>query len=119
TTPSHTRALEKYPCTASTPKKKPAAAAIESRLDDKIFTCRGEGWTPPGSTRPIRDDEGEAHGAMNLLEAYTRSCNQYFAQLGVEVERQRMAEAASRFGNHVYDTGAESIGVGAFHNLWS
>ena len=113
------RALDEYYLPGSTLKTVTAAAAIESRLDDKIFTCRGEGWTPPGSTRPIRDDEGEAHGSLNLLEAYTRSCNQYFAQLGVEVERQRMGEAASRFGLHVYDTGAESIGVGPFHNLWN
>jgi hypothetical protein len=44
---------------------------------------------------------------------------QYRAQLGVEIERQRMGEAASRYGLRVYDTGAESIGVGAFHNLWN
>jgi penicillin-binding protein A len=113
------RALDEYYLPGSTLKTVTAAAAIESRLDDKVFTCRGEGWTPPGSTRPIRDDEGEAHGSLNMLEAYTRSCNQYFAQLGVEVERQRMGEAASRFGLRVYDTGAESIGVGQFHNLWN
>ena len=81
-----------------------AAARIESRMDDKTYTCRAEGWTPP-SNRPIRDDEGESHGSLGLLEAYTRSCNQYFAQLGVEVERQRMGEATSRFGLRVYDTG--------------
>jgi hypothetical protein len=113
------RALDEYYLPGSTLKTVTAAAAIESRLDDKVFTCRGEGWTPPGSNRPIRDDEGESHGSLNLLDAYTRSCNQYFAQLGVEVERQRMGEAASRFGLSVYDTGAESIGVGAFHNLWN
>lgn len=113
------RALDEYYLPGSTFKTVTAAAAIEARLDDKVFSCRGEGWTPPGSTRAIRDDEGESHGALNLLEAYTRSCNQYFAQLGVEVERQRMAEAASRFGLRVYDTGAESIGVGLFHNLWN
>src|SRR6266498_1305677 len=113
------RALDEYYLPGSTLKTVTAAAAIEARLDDKTFTCRGEGWTPPGSNRPIRDDEGESHGSLNLLDAYTRSCNQYFAQLGVEVERQRMAEAASRFGLRVYDTGAESIGVGAFHNLWN
>src|SRR5262249_54070706 len=91
-------ALEGYHLPGRTLKTLTASAAIESRLEDKIFTCRGEGWTPPGSTRPIRDDQGESHGTLNLLEAYTRSCNQYFAQLGVEVERQRMGEAAARFG---------------------
>ncbi len=113
------RALDEYYLPGSTLKTMTAAAAIESRMDGQIFTCRSEGWTPPGSTRPIRDDEGESHGALGLQDAYTYSCNQYFAQLGVEVERQRMAESASRFGLRVYDTGAESIGVGAFHNFWN
>jgi peptidoglycan glycosyltransferase len=113
------RALDEYYLPGSTLKTLTASAAIESRLDDKIFTCRGDGWAPPGSTRPIRDDEGESHGTLGLLDAYTRSCNQYFSQLGVEVERQRMGEAASRFGLRVYDTGAQSIGVGAFHDLWN
>jgi hypothetical protein len=113
------RALDEYYLPGSTFKTITASAALESRLDDKPFTCRGEGWTPPGSNRPIRDDQGESHGTLNLLEAYTHSCNQYFAQLGVEVERRRMGEAASRFGLRVYDTGPESIGVGPFHNLWN
>jgi cell division protein FtsI/penicillin-binding protein 2 len=113
------RAIDEYYLPGSTLKTVTAAAAIESRLEDKIFTCRGEGWTPPGSNRPIRDDEGESHGSLNLHDAYTYSCNQYFAQLGVEVERQRMGETASRFGLRTYDTGAGSIGVGPFHNLWN
>lgn len=113
------RALDEYYLPGSTFKTITASAAIDARLDDKVFTCRGEGWTPPGSNRPIRDDEGESHGTIGLLEAYTHSCNQYFAQLGVEVERQRMGEAASRFGLSVYDTAGESIGVGAFRNLWN
>jgi hypothetical protein len=113
------RAIDEYYLPGSTLKTLTAAAAIESRLDGQIFNCRSEGWTPPGSNRPIRDDEGESHGSLDLLDAYTHSCNQYFAQLGAEVERQRMAEAASRFGLRVYDTGAESIGVGAFHHLWN
>ncbi|MGH9855737.1 MAG: penicillin-binding transpeptidase domain-containing protein, partial [Blastocatellia bacterium] len=116
------RALDEYYLPGSTLKTITAAAAIESRLDNKNFTCRGEGWTPPGSGRPIRDDEGESHGSINLLEAYTHSCNQYFSQLGVEVERQRMGEAASRFGLRVFDTAGESIsrgGTGAFRGLWN
>lgn len=113
------RALDEYYLPGSTLKTITAAAALDARLDNKVFTCRGEGWTPPGSNRPIRDDEGESHGTIGLLEAYTHSCNQYFSQLGVEVERQRMGEAASRFGLGVYDTAGESIGVGALRGLWN
>jgi cell division protein FtsI/penicillin-binding protein 2 len=113
------RALDEYYLPGSTLKTITASAALETRLDDKVFTCRSEGWTPPGSNRPIRDDEGEQHGSINLLEAYVHSCNQYFSQLGVEVERQRMGEAASRFGLKVFDTAAESIGTGSFRRLWN
>jgi penicillin-binding protein A len=113
------RALSEYYLPGSTLKTITAAAAIESRLDDLEFTCRGEGWTPPGSNRPIRDDEGEAHGRLGLTEAYARSCNQYFAQLGVEVERQRMGDAAARFGLKVFNVAAESIGAGRRNDLWS
>jgi hypothetical protein len=113
------RGLDEYYLPGSTLKTLTASAAIEGRLDNKVFTCRGEGWTPPGSNRPIRDDEGESHGSINLLEAYVHSCNQYFAQLGVEVERQRMGEAASRFGLSVFDTAGESVGTGPFRGLWN
>ncbi len=113
------RALSEYYLPGSTLKTITAAAAIESRLDDRAFTCRGEGWTPPGSNRAIQDDEGEEHGRLNLTEAYTRSCNQYFAQLGVEVERQRMGEAAGRFGLKAFSTAAESLGAGRRYDLWN
>ena len=113
------RALDEYYLPGSTLKTVTASAALESGMGNNTFTCRGEGWTPPGSNRPIRDDDGHSHGSINLLEAYTLSCNQYFAQLGVAVERQRMGEAASRFGLRVYDSGPESIGVGSFRNLWN
>ena len=113
------RALNEYYLPGSTLKTITAAAALDSRLQDKVFLCQAEGWTPPGSGRAIRDDEGEAHGRIGLVEAYTHSCNQYFAQLGVEVERQRMGEAASRFGLKVFDNAGSSIGTGSIHGLWN
>src|SRR5206468_2705300 len=61
----------------------------------------------------------EAHGTLNLTEAYVHSCNQYFAQLGVEVERKRMGEAAGRFGLAVFEKASESIGSGRRYNLWN
>ncbi|HQR36276.1 MAG TPA: penicillin-binding transpeptidase domain-containing protein [Blastocatellia bacterium] len=117
--PMLNRAINEYYLPGSTLKTITAAAAIDARMEDKVFTCRGEGWTPPGSGRPIRDDEGESHGSIGLLEAYTHSCNQYFAQLGVEVERQRMGEAAARFGLKVFDSGIDSLRAGFAPNFWN
>lgn len=113
------RALDEYYLPGSTFKTLTAAAALDNRRDDSTFTCRGGGWTPSGSTRAINDDEGHVHGALNLLEAYTVSCNQYFAQLGVEVGRQKLGEAASRFGLRVFNNPADSIGTGQMPNLWN
>ncbi len=113
------RALSEYYLPGSTLKAVTASAAIEARLENLSFTCKSAGWTPPGSRRPIRDDEGESHGTINLTEAFTRSCNQYFAQLGVEVERQRMGEAAERFGLKVFTDPIDSIGSGRQFDLWN
>ncbi len=114
------RALHEYYLPGSTLKTITAAAAIEARQDNHSFFCQSAGWTPPGSGRAIRDDEGEAHGRLNLLEAYTHSCNQYFAQLGsMAVERKRMGEAAARFGLRVFENPADSIGSGSMRNLWN
>ncbi|MBO0719997.1 MAG: hypothetical protein J2P41_04205 [Blastocatellia bacterium] len=113
------RALSEYYLPGSTFKTITASAAIEARLDDQVFTCRAEGWTPPGSNRAIKDDKGEAHGTLNMADAYAHSCNQYFAQLGVLVERQRMADAAARFGLKVFTVAQDSIGAGRRNDLWS
>ena len=113
------RTISEYYLPGSTLKTLTASAAIESRLDGRTFVCRSEGWTPPGSTRPIRDDQGEAHGTVDLNEAFTYSCNQYFAQLGVEVERQRMGEAADRFGLRLFTNPRESTRAGRQDGLWN
>lgn len=96
--PLHNRAIFGRYSPGSTFKTLVATAAIESQLDRKVFTCRAEGWIPPGASRPIHDDKGEFHGQVDLSEAFTHSCNQYFAQMGVELDHQRMGEAAHRFG---------------------
>lgn len=113
------RALNEYYLPGSTLKIITASAALESRLADKVFYCRSEGWTPPGSNRPIRDDSGEAHGQIGLAEAITHSCNQYFAQLGVEIAHTRLGEAAGRFGLRVFEDPADSLRAGAQRNLWN
>ncbi|MFN0111034.1 MAG: peptidoglycan D,D-transpeptidase FtsI family protein [Blastocatellia bacterium] len=117
--PMLNRAINEYYPPGSTLKTLTAAAAIDARMDDKVYVCRGEGWTPPGSGRAIRDDEGHEHGSIGLLEAYTVSCNQYFAQLGVDIERQRMGEAAARFGLKVFETGGESLRAGFAPKFWN
>lgn len=75
-----------------------AAAALEAGLGDRIYICRPEGFTAPGSKRPIRDFGRAVHGRVNLADAFKHSCNQYFAQLGLEIGRDRLRNYASRLG---------------------
>jgi cell division protein FtsI/penicillin-binding protein 2 len=73
-----------------------AAAAIDSGITSERFTCRGEGFTPPGSNRAIRDFGGEVHGTLGLEDAFRVSCNQYFSQLGLKLGRDRLSNYAAR-----------------------
>jgi penicillin-binding protein A len=73
-----------------------AAVAIDLGITEEKFVCKGEGFTPPGSGRAIQDYHGEVHGTIGLKEAFEHSCNQYFAQLGLRVGRDRLAIYAKK-----------------------
>lgn len=73
-----------------------AAVAIDLGITEEKFTCKGEGFTPPGSGRAIQDYHGEVHGTIGLTDAFKHSCNQYFAQLGLKIGRERLATYAKR-----------------------
>ena len=73
-----------------------AAAAIDLGITDEKFTCRAEGFKPEGSSRPINDFGGEVHGSIGINDAFRLSCNQYFAQLGLKLGKDRLANYAKR-----------------------
>ncbi|MBI3654402.1 MAG: hypothetical protein HY231_25520 [Acidobacteria bacterium] len=73
-----------------------AAVAIDSGVTEEVYQCTGEGFTPPGSGREIKDYHGEVHGTVDLRKAFQVSCNQYFARLGVKLGRERLANYARR-----------------------
>lgn len=113
------RAIGEYYLPGSTFKTITAAAAIESRLDGRVYSCRHEGWTPPGAGRAIRDDREESHGQVDLTEAFVYSCNQYFAQLGVDLDRLRMGSEAERFGLRLFTDARQSLRAGRQEYLWN
>ena len=75
-----------------------ASVAVDSGVTEEKFTCRGEGFVAPGVTRPIRDYANEVHGTIGLDDAFRLSCNQYFAQLGLKLGRERLRAYARRLG---------------------
>ncbi len=82
-----------------------AALAIE-RGERGALPCPAEGIVPMPGMRPIRDHEYYAaqregrdwsgHGSLSLREAFVRSSNVYFAQVGLRTPPERMAELLDR-----------------------
>src|SRR2546423_1487273 len=85
-----------YYAPGSTFKTFIASVAVDSGITQEHFTCTAEGFTPPGSGRAIRDFGGEVHGTLGLADAFKVSCNQYFAQLGLKLGKERLAHYAKR-----------------------
>ncbi|HEU4388113.1 MAG TPA: penicillin-binding transpeptidase domain-containing protein [Blastocatellia bacterium] len=75
-----------------------ASVAVDSGITEERFTCRGEGFVAPGVSRPIRDYANEVHGTIGLEDAFRLSCNQYFAQLGLKLGRERLRAYTRRLG---------------------
>jgi len=89
-----------------------AAVAVDTGLTGERFTCRGDGFTPPGARRSIRDYGGEVHGTLGLHDAFRLSCNQYFAQLGLKLGKRKLAEYAQRLGYSIDPDDAPSRQTG-------
>jgi peptidoglycan glycosyltransferase len=113
------RTVNQYYLPGSTFKMVVAAAALEANLAGQKFTCAGDGFTPPGSARPIRDDKGEVHGAIDLARAVEESCNQYFAQMALQLGSQRLGDVARRFGFHIEDTPEAARQTRIAKNFWN
>jgi cell division protein FtsI/penicillin-binding protein 2/cell division protein FtsW (lipid II flippase) len=82
-----------------------AALRLSPKATENVYKCTGlgdgrVGTIIPGWRRPIRDDIGDhAHGALNMANAITVSCNAYFAQLGVfAVGSQALHDTAEILG---------------------
>ncbi|MFL6275710.1 MAG: penicillin-binding transpeptidase domain-containing protein [Blastocatellia bacterium] len=103
-----------YYAPGSTFKTFIAAVAIDSGVTQEQFTCTAEGFTPPGSGRAIRDFEGEVHGTLGLADAFKVSCNQYFAQLGLKLGKDRIAGYAKRMMMQI----APEESLPRMNNLW-
>lgn len=119
--PLVSRALGAYYIPGSTFKTVTMTAAFLAGLQDKEFTCSGGGFVAAPGANPIFDDggAGEVHGTIGIDKAYEVSCNQYFAQMGVELGAERLKHAAQLLGIGTYDTPVEALRGRKEPALWN
>ena len=73
-----------------------AAAAMEKEIGvSKIIKCAG---TMKISGNIVTEFEGRSHGEVDLDQAFTRSCNIFFASLALDLGTGLLSDYSSRFG---------------------
>src|SRR6202171_2699071 len=119
--PLVSRALGAYYIPGSTFKTVTMTAAFLAGLQDKEFTCSGGGFVAAPGANAIFDDggAGEVHGTIGIDKAFEVSCNQYFAQMGVELGTERLKRAAQLLGIGTYDTPVEARRGRKEPGLWN
>lgn len=78
----------------STFKVVTALASLETPNVETTYDCSGsikvDGYV-------LKDYGGKAHGKVDLKEALVKSCNSYFAQMGLQVGKDKMGEVSEKF----------------------
>jgi membrane peptidoglycan carboxypeptidase len=114
------RALAEYYIPGSTFKTVTMLAAFNSGAEGSEFNCSPGGFYAEPGARPVFDSGGSGnHGRIGIERAFEVSCNQYFAQLAIQLGPERMAEAARRIGVSVYDTPAAAVSGRRQPQLWN
>ncbi|HYE65414.1 MAG TPA: penicillin-binding transpeptidase domain-containing protein [Pyrinomonadaceae bacterium] len=119
--PLVSRALSKYYVPGSTFKTTMMIMAYASGIPDAQFTCTSGGYIARPGAKPIWDDAGpsEVHGTIGMDVAFQKSCNQYFAQLAVELGPERIEETAKLLGLGTYDTPNEAVRGFLKPDIWN
>ncbi|NLP00267.1 MAG: penicillin-binding protein 2 [Clostridiaceae bacterium] len=87
-----------------------AAAALENNFSpDVMYNCPGYVDLGGLKMKCTSYDEG-GHGNINMVQAFARSCNSYFINLGMEVGRDKILAMADKFGLG-RKTGLENEGI--------
>jgi len=78
----------------STFKVVTSVASLETPNVETTYDCSGsikiDGYK-------LKDYGGKAHGTLDLKEALVRSCNSYFAQMGLQVGKNKLGEVSEKF----------------------
>jgi hypothetical protein len=118
------RATREYYVPGSTFKTFTMISAFRANLQNTTFTSSPGGFVPYRNSRPITDANGGCEppygcSTLNIMQAYEASSNQYFAQMAVELGRERLRETASAFSILAADAPEDALQANFFHDIWN
>lgn len=108
-------------------------SAFRAGKQNSIYTSSEGGFRPTANSRPIVDSSqhladdgtsvsGGCAGGCNqkdITQAYKVSSNQYFAQLTIDLGRERLKETASLMGIAAVDSPADALVQKFFPQVWN
>lgn len=75
-----------------------AAAGLEHGFRKFDVECRPDGFMPGNAWHAIHDHNSDWHNTIDMAGALKKSCNTYFAQLGVAIGKERLVPWFRKIG---------------------
>jgi cell division protein FtsI/penicillin-binding protein 2 len=118
------RATREYYVPGSTFKTFTMTSAFRAGKQNSLLTSSPGGFTPFRGSRSITDANGGCEPpygctTLNILQAFEASSNQYFAQMAVELGRERIRETAGAFSILAVDTPEDALQANFFPGIWN
>lgn len=130
--PLLSRATREYYVPGSTFKTFTLISAFRANRENSRFASFPGGFKPYRNSRPIVDatqklqPDGSVAGSCDggceekdITMAYKVSSNQFFAQLGISLGRERLSETARLVGIGAVDAPEEAVAQGLFPEIWN
>lgn len=118
------RATREYYVPGSTFKTFTMLSAFRAGKQNTMFTSTPEGFIPFRGSRSITDANGGCEPpfgctTLNIAQAFEASSNQYFAQMAVELGKERIRETAGALGILAVETPEDALKGIFFDNIWN
>lgn len=122
--PLVSRAMREYYVPGSTFKTFTMIGAFRAGRQNEILTSTGGGYVPYRNSRSITDANGGCEppfgcGPINIEQAFEASSNQYFSQMAVLLERNRLRETAQILGVNAVENPEDATTVGFLPEIWN
>jgi hypothetical protein len=118
------RSTREYYVPGSTFKTFTMISAFRAGKQNALLTSTPGGYVPFRGSRSITDANGGCEppfgcGALNIMQAYEASSNQYFSQMAVELGRERIRETAGILGILAVETPQDALRTNFISDIWN